>query len=125
MICFDCTHFDSKRQNEDLLIFCGLLGIEILPETPSCGHFKPCLGLTCGNGAGKLAFPDTVKPGNGLSCIPNTGKIIVKTITAIIDDLSANADYYHTGKGNHVRPGDGDTPVAHSARERTRLPFSL
>lgn len=76
--------------------------------------------LTAAAGNGKLAFPNQVRHGKRLVNIPSIDAKIVNH-TAIQFPAYNNGRIVHIG--NSSRPGNGDIPVAHLARERDALPF--
>lgn len=99
----------------------GMDGCHFIAGTWS--QLDAILGLPKSGDCGNLNFPNNVKPGNGFS---RDGKIVARTKFAIDDSIGFPIN--HTAKaerGSLVRPEYREVPVAHVARERTRLPFAF
>lgn len=64
--------------------------------------------------------PNQMKLGNGFSEL--FGRMITEIKSAGYT-LSGRTDNLYNTKGSFVRPESREAPVAHLARERTRLPF--
>lgn len=124
--CYSCCFFRLVEAKGKQRRLCMLTGAKRpFSEMDGC-RFVPgawtdidaILGLPKCNVSGNTGDPNTVKlvtafSRNGMNVAAKNGAI---------GNLSENPIFY-TRKGSFVRPGYREAPVAHSARERTKLPF--
>lgn len=125
--CYSCCFFrlvEAKGKQRRLCMltgrkkpFAGMDGCRFVQGAWT--DIDAILGLPKCNVSGNTGDPNQVKL---VTAFFREGMNVTDKNCATIGNLSENPIFY-TRKGSFVRPGYREAPVAHLARERTRLPF--